>query len=190
MNRIAKTLAILVTLLVLGYNCNTLSAQEGPETKTSKTPSASTPEKGNNNFYRIQFMVNELQDGKKINSRKFTMDTSEVGRAAAKIGSRVPVPISNSTQFQYIDIALDITCLVRQREGRLGMQTTFDMSSLGDSGQDGKTATPGGPIVRHLSSETDTAVFLGKPTVIATIDDLTIANHQYVLEATVTKLTP
>lgn len=46
------------------------------------------------------------------------------------------------------------------------------------------------PVIGQLRMENRAAVTLGKPMLIASVDDPGKANHKYTVEATVTKLTP
>src|SRR5579864_5894129 len=60
--------------------------------------------------YRIDFSIAELEDGKKINSRHYSMDLNSGAWNEIKIGTRVPVvteSIPNKlevAQFQYVDV--------------------------------------------------------------------------------------
>jgi hypothetical protein len=193
MNRIAK--GIVIVMMLIALCCGSLMAQNEAE----KSPATSVPSKQearSATWYRIQIAINEMEDGKKINTRNYSMDTEDNGRQASmKVGSRLPVPRSStsSDSWQYIDVGLEIECWIGFREGyhdnKLGLTTVLDMSSVVDANQ-AKNTAPGIPIIRHLRSGTNTAVVLGKPMLIASIEDPTLTNRKYTIEATVTKLNP
>ncbi len=48
-------------------------------------------------------------------------------------------------------------------------------------------AAPGAPVIRQVRTEGDSLVTLGKPTVVATLDDVG-TNRRYEIEVTVTKV--
>src|ERR1700726_3471703 len=53
------------------------------------------------NAYRLDFSVNELEDGKKINTRQYSMNLNSDNSNELKIGTRVPVE-SKQGEFQYL----------------------------------------------------------------------------------------
>ena len=59
--------------------------------------------------YRIDFSVNELEDGKKINTRQYSMNLNANDADEIKIGNRVPVDSGPGT-FQYLDVGTNIWC--------------------------------------------------------------------------------
>lgn len=202
MNRHAAVVAILITLLIAG--CSTLSAQDEP--KTAPKPEVNQP-----NWYKIDITLNEFEDGKKTNTRAYTLNAEANGaRSEMKLGDRVPVATGAfaaggdenklvNTQFQYIDVGLNISCSVAERGGRLGLNVSADQSSVSIAGQNSlgdaqqqlrERLLVKQPVIRQLRMENRTAVTLGKPMLVASVDDPGRANHKYTIEATVTKLTP
>src|ERR1700693_5426386 len=57
--------------------------------------------------YRLDFSVNELEDGKKINTRQYSLNLNADDANEIKIGTRVPVEAGHE-QFQYMDVGTSI----------------------------------------------------------------------------------
>jgi hypothetical protein len=147
--------------------------------------------------YNVEFTVNELDNGKKINSRSYSMQIPNIPVHGAstlwtetkrlRMGSQVPTPMrDNMTQFHYSDVGMDIDCrILVLGNGKLAMGTNWNYSSLAtEPGQEMSA-----PVIRHVRSEVDAVVPLDKPTVIAEVDDVA-STHRFVFEVKVTKLNP
>ena len=145
--------------------------------------------------YNIEFTVNELDSGKKINSRSYYMQIpnhpAHTGTPPwtewkrLRVGSQVPIP-GGEHGITYKDVGMDIDCrYFLMGNGKLTMATMWEYSSLaGDQGQ--ATTTP---VFRHVHSDGEAVVGLDKPTVISEVDDVA-STHRYVFEVKVTKLNP
>ncbi len=191
MKRHAAVAVILITILIAG--CSALSAQDEPKV-------APKPEPRLTNWYKIEITLNEFEDGKKTNTRSYTMQAEENGKEAVmKLGDRVPIVTGGpvrpddekllNVQFQYIDVGLNIAAYVRERQGRLGLTVSVDQSSVATPTQAVRVA-PNQPMIRQLRMENTAFVTPGKPILVASVDDPGKANHKYTVEATVTKLNP
>jgi type II secretory pathway component GspD/PulD (secretin) len=128
------------------------------------------------------------------------MEAEENGSPAVmKLGDRVPIVTGGparaeeekllNVQFQYLDVGLNITSWIRERQGRLGLTVSVDQSSVARPNEALRVA-PNQPMIRQLKMENTALVTLGKPTLIASVDDPGKANHKYTVDATVTKLNP
>jgi hypothetical protein len=144
--------------------------------------------------YKVEFTVNELDSGKKINSRSYSMQMltqplpnrvppwSDTKRL--RVGSQIAIPTGGS-MLTYRDVGMDIDCrLWPMGNGKVAIGTTWEYSSLGgEQGHD-----PQSPVIRHVRSEVEAVVPLDKPTVISEVDDVA-STHRYVFEVKVTKIT-
>lgn len=142
--------------------------------------------------YRLDFSVNELEEGKKLNSRQYSMHLNSDDSNEIKIGTRVPVPTGPvikdnplaSTQFQYLDVGTKIYCRLTARGNDLLLTVHADISNF---------ATPEGqnslnvPVVRQFTINASTIALLGKAMVVGSVDDPG-SKRQFQLEVTVTKL--
>jgi hypothetical protein len=169
------------------------AAQETPKEKEGEAqlkPSDS---------YKVDFTVNELDNGKKINSRSYSMlvradalpkftDTKRL-----RVGSRVPYSTSTGTDtatnnIQYQDVGMNIDCrLLPMGNGNVVIQTNWEYSSV--EGGPGVSHDTLGPVFRQVHSSVEAVVPLDKPTVISEMDDVA-STHRYVFEVKVTKITP
>jgi hypothetical protein len=136
--------------------------------------------------YRVDFSINELDDGKKINTRHYSMNLTddELGGKNLKIGARVPVEAEQG-KFQYLDVGTNIDARMVERPNSLSLQIRVDISSFGIPDQ----ATRGGgqPLIRQMLISGATLVVSDKPVIIGSVDDPN-SKHQFQLEVTVTKL--
>jgi hypothetical protein len=145
--------------------------------------------------YEVEFTVNELDNGKKINSRSYSMQMpinplrnrvppwTEWKRL--RVGSQVPIA-AGENKFDYKNVGMNIDCRIMLMEnGKVALSTNWDYSSLaGGQGHDMPN-----PVIRHVSSEVEAVVPLDKPTIISQVDDVA-STHRYVFEVKVTKITP
>jgi len=180
----AMARAMALALFMISVACLPLAAAQETtkEVETKLKPIDS---------YKMEFTVNEMDNGKRINSRSYFMllrvdaipKFSDWKRL--RVGSKIPIPTA-ANQFQYMDVGMDIDCrLLPMENGKVGIGTTWDYSSLGgDQGHD----TPN-PVIRHVRSEVEAVVPLDKPTVISEVDDVA-STHRYVFEVKVTKINP
>jgi hypothetical protein len=148
--------------------------------------------------YRLDIAFNELEDGKKMNTRQYSIDLAGKKPNEIKIGTRVPVVTANcnsssassssggaSEQYQYLDLGTHVWAQVTGQPGD-ELHVTGDISSVDTSaGLEGSTRL--GPVIRQIKIEGSTALVLGKPIIIGSADDPN-SKRQFQLEVTVTKL--
>lgn len=145
--------------------------------------------------YRLEFVLSEISEGKKTNSRSYSLlvqGSNQLNKLRS--GARVPV-VTNQlskasnptfpTQFQYFDVGMSIDCRVREQNGSLLLNTTIDSSSFAQPMPNESSIDQ--PVIHQLKADVETLVGLGKPTVIASMDDPT-SKRQFQLEVTATKL--
>lgn len=176
-----KNTALAVTLILtfLALGAVKLSAQQPDLAKASEAL----------NSYRLDFTLSELDDGKKINTRQYSMHSRPNDSNQIKIGTRVPVE-SKQGEFQYLDIGMNIRCrLIDQSDlaglgGTVSLSVHADLSNFAIPEQQGQSMRPA---IRQMQIEASTIAALGKPVVVGVVDDPN-SKHQYQLEVTVTKL--
>ena len=144
------------------------------------------------NPYRLDYTIKEMDDGKVVNTRTYSMvmqSSEERGRSfgEVKTGTRVPmlsaVPKEGSPQIQYIDVGINITAqLYLLESSNLLLSGNVEISTLADS-----TGPAGAPIIRQVRCNTTGETVPGKPNQIASLDD-PISKHRYVIEVVPTKL--
>jgi len=178
-----KLLSIVMLLACVAVS--SAFAQESADEKAARTHST----------YRLDFSFNELEDGKKVNTRSYTMilqDTPEnpnfnawSNRTSMKVVTRVPVTTDNKGVITtvYIDVGLSITSRLRPHGGTTDIDGNVELSSLAQPDQ----AASGRPVFRTVESNFGAEITLGKPMLIASMDDLS-STRRYEVEVTATKL--
>jgi hypothetical protein len=147
--------------------------------------------------YHLDFSLNELEDGKKINTRQYSMNVLALQSGPRlpigyekdlKIGTRVPVEIDQG-KTEYLDIGTSIRCQIfADDSGLISLDARADMSSLvSKSEKDQYIPASRNPMLRQLQIQSSETVTLGKLTSLGTVDDPD-SKRQFQLEVTVTKL--
>jgi hypothetical protein len=140
--------------------------------------------------YKVDFTVNEVDGGKKINSRSYMMLLRAQAvpqwsdRQQLRIGSRVPIS-TGTGQFQYQEVGMNIDCrLMPTGNANVVLDTSWKYSGL-ESEQG--SHDPERPVFRQVDSHVWAVVPLDKPTVISEMDDVA-STRRYVFEVKVTKI--
>src|SRR5271166_1882813 len=185
--------AVLYFMIAVFGSARTACAQE-----ESKESGASKIAKADDSVdaYRLDVSFNELEDGKKLNTRHYSIDLTGGRPNDIKIGTRVPVVSANcntsasspsggaSEQYQYLDLGMHLMAqLINHGEE---LHVSGDISSL-DTSAGTETTSRLGPVIRQIKIDGSTALVLGKPILIGSADDPN-SRRQFQLEVTVTKL--
>ena len=133
--------------------------------------------------YKIEISVREMEVGKAVNSRKYMMVVADDQRGKIRVGNRVPYQAS-AGMYQYQDVGMNIDCHPKQRDDSLVLYTSVEFSSLAGEPQPAPSLNP---VFRADRTEVESVVTLGKPTVVATMDDV-VSDRHIEIEVTVTKV--
>src|SRR5450631_343176 len=137
--------------------------------------------------YRLDFTFKELEDGKTINTRQYSMNLQAEDANEIKIGTRVPVETGEGHQFQYVDVGTNIWCRIGERSDGIPLSVRAEVSNFAIPEQ-----IPGHeahPVIRQLQIRASTLALVGKPMVVGSVDDPN-SKRQFQLEVTVSKLKP
>jgi len=152
--------------------------------------SAQDDEKKAQFAYRLDFSVSEMEDGKKINTRQYAMNSRSGDSNEIKIGTRVPVETKQG-ELQYLDVGTSIWCRLRDQadvpalsSGNVLLNVKADITNFAVPEQQGQRVQP---VLRQLRIESSTIGMPGKPLLVGTVDDPN-SKRQFQLEVTVTKL--
>ena len=117
---------LAVIVVVLGAGAVRVEAQESVASKVK----ADEPEKALTAF-RLDFALSEFDDGKKVNTRHYSMNlvpgytpTNEI-----KIGSRVPVE-GKQGEMQYIDVGTNIWSRMTDQHSTLQLEVRADLTNF------------------------------------------------------------
>lgn len=137
--------------------------------------------------YRLNFALNELEDGKKINTRQYALNLVPGYQPSneLKIGTRVPVEAKQG-EMQYIDVGTNIWSRMVQQGDAVELEVHADLTNFAVPDQSTQSH-PSMPLLRQLRISASTIVALGKPMVVGVVDDPN-SKRQYQLEVAVTQL--
>ena len=188
------TVAILGFMLFWttpGYTQDAAQAKSAAEAKASaqaktEAESASAAEKAERpvHAYRLDFSVKELEDGKTINTRQYSMNLQADDANEIKIGTRVPIETGQS-QFQYMDVGTSIWCRIGERSEGIPLSLKAEISNFAIAEQSSGHELH--PLIRQLQIKASTLAQLGKPMIVGSVDDPN-SKRQFQLEVTVSKL--
>ena|SRR5688572_16304621 len=134
-------------------------------------------------FYKLDFVLKELDGGKVVNSRAYSslLSSADKSRGSIRTGSRVPMA-SGGGGTQYIDVGTNIDfSFPKEMADRLVLDLAVDVS--------GAAAETSGmaPVVRQNKWQSTVVVPLRKATTVFTSDDPT-SKRQLQLELTATPI--
>jgi hypothetical protein len=162
----------------------------GPASAQESAGSKAAPEaEKTQNAYRLDFSVNEMEDGKKINTRQYSMNSRSGDANEIKIGTRVPVEAKQG-EFQYLDVGTNIWCRLRDQAdvtavgSNLLLNIRAEITNFAIPEQQGQ---PVRPVIRQLKIEASTIGIPGRSVVVGSVDDPN-SKRQFQLEVMVTKL--
>lgn len=157
-----KRTAPLAPVLALAIASGISFAQE-PE--AAKGPEVSK-------FYKLEFVVKEVEAGKVLNTRAYSMtvEANATGAASSiRTGTKVPYS-SGANQWNYADVGVNIDCRsVRQAQRDLSLSVSAEISSV--QTETGASETSMRPIIRQNRWSSSVIVPLSRPTVLFSSDD-------------------
>ena len=174
---ISLRLAITAMVLCLPLIPNSAPAQQ------EKSKEAGATEQKPVVTYRVEFNVREIEDGKRLNSRNYMMLVEEGDWGKIRVGNRVPYQYGEKS-FQYQDVGMSIDCRPHEQGDGVALSIHVDFSSVVPQPQTSPTYNP---VLRTERTEVESMVKLGKPTLVATMDDV-VSNHSFEIEVTATKV--
>lgn len=150
--------------------------------------------------YKVEYRIRDGSDAASKSGRRYTMLMDTTGRSTFKVGERVPVatgsfqsgpggvginPLVN-TQFNYLDIGVNIETNVKEQDGKVALFSSMDISTIVEHKQQAGSTVLSNPTVAQIRIIVNTQVTPGKPTLVASIDD-PVTQHHFDVEAVVTK---
>jgi hypothetical protein len=190
----------LVAVALLG--CVSLQAQGQSEvehnTRVIESGAAKTPFVPH--YYHLAFVVKELEAGKVINSRTYTMSVGTVenptnnsfNNRSIRTGTKVPITDEKGRVTTYIDVGINFDCKnVMDLGDRLGIDVSADVSNIQNDSPDGhpqtQVAVPSTSVIQQNKWTSQAVVVLGKPTLLFSSDEVT-SKRTMQLELTATAI--
>ena len=137
--------------------------------------------------YRLSYTVTETDGGKPVGVQHYSIVAVSGQRATLKNGSKVPIVTGayNSgekgstakdvqTQFQYLDLGLNIDTTLSETAGGAQLKTKVEVSSIGGAST---IAGVDEPVIRQTVIEGTEAVVPGKPLSLADLDVVGSTRH-------------
>ncbi|HEX8924633.1 MAG TPA: hypothetical protein VF786_02515 [Terriglobales bacterium] len=170
---------VFVLVLGLAFLSSFLPAQTAqksePQKEDAKAAARAT------GAYKLEYSIFEVEGTKRVNARKYVLYATDDGRdVRLKTGSRVPF-FTSDKQWQYVEVGVSIRPNLVERDNVLLLISQIEASSVPPEQKE-----PAPPIMRQLEARACNAVVLGKPILIASMDDAA-SNRRYEVEVTVTK---
>jgi hypothetical protein len=185
-----STIFLAVTLGWTTLFVTCASAQEPPPKPTTQPESSEGKTKSQGwdkplEEYHLDFSINEVEDGKKINSRQYSMNLATNEGNEIKIGARVPVETKEG-EFQYLDVGTNLFARIGEMRGQNELTVRAETSSFAmpESNSEKRDLHP---IIRQLKMGGTALLPLTKTVVIGSADDPN-SKREFQLEVTVTKL--
>ena len=165
-----------ILALIMASGAGFAQNQEAP--KAPETPK----------YYKLEFVVKEVEGGKVLNSRAYSTMVAATGRenqASIRVGSRVPYEAGGvPPNVQYLDIGMNTDCRnVNEVEGGLSLWVSADISSVPSDAE----FAGGHPTIRQNRWSSSAIVPLNKPTLLYSSDD-PASKRQMQLELTATPI--
>lgn len=168
MNKLCMT--VMVALVLAGAG-KTWAQQEASSPKSTPDPRPATA----GTAYRLTYTVTESEGTKQIGRQRFSLTViSEAANSELRLGSKVPIATGTfgsntppATQFQYVDVGLNITARVREFTNGAMVFSKLEQSSVSeeDSGL-GKSD----PVIRQALLENTALLTAGKPVMLGSLD--------------------
>jgi hypothetical protein len=179
---------ILFSALTFTFFCAQANAALQPNQQAQGEHTIKKEKSPDFDNYKVSYKVDEVENGKTINSRMYTLMAKIGSTATVRIGSRVPYSTGGKEMgsIQYQDVGMNIDCMLDSfgEEGRLIVHTKVSMMSL--QGKRTEPSSESNPVFGQFQVENFTIAALGKPIFVGSADDVA-SNRRYVIEVTVTK---
>lgn len=179
----SRAMALILAAMFLFPLAGAGFAQEKATGERAKSVEAEKKE-GPVIVYRVNFEIRELEDGKRVNTRKYTllMEEGHTGRVRVEGGVPARLPAGG---IRLVDSGLDIDCHLRERGNYIALQITLELRTFVLAERENQAQRH--PMSRKIRSQVGTAILPGQPTVVSVVDD-TATKRRYELEVTATKV--
>ena len=193
----------IFTKVILALALASSLAAQQPAKDAADQPAKDQPQKkevlagreGNTeNFFKLAFVMYELDDGKRTNQRDYML----IGRtdnhpSSIKVSTRLPIYTKEKAgdkEYTYIDVGLRINCSLKEQvDRRVQLNCDIELSSFVRPEQIASSGNniPPAPVLRTTRTESWALLTLGKPAVFTTVDDINSAKRLQI-EVTATKI--
>ena len=181
-----RSMIVLGLAGLIGLPCFAQSNAGASEKKLSSPPTAQSASK---KFYRLNFVLQELENERVINSRSYSMTMADIGLSSIRAGEKVPFASTSgtNTEWQQIDVGVNIDCRKLETAGSgVSLEIKTEISSVIESHGE-NSPPPSQPIIRRNQWESTVVLPLKQPTVLFSSDD-PASKRKMQLQLTVTPI--
>jgi len=146
---------------------------------------AQAPAPAGRSAWKVEFTVAEIEDGKVLNERRYSLLMMAQSRESIRAGNQVPVvtTVNNTPSTQYMDVALSIDCQLNDVVSPVTARVSFEISRLATE----PAGRVSNPLLRFVRGSSAFVVNPGKKDVVLTADDVN-SKRQYQVSMLATKL--
>jgi hypothetical protein len=184
------TMRRFITLMLMFLAAGALAAQqENTKPPQEQAEKSSVVKRLAAPTYKLVFSVFELQEGKRINQRDYSIlvEADDHSGNKLKVGTKVPIETGNN-QFTYTDVGFELECsLAETVSNKLGLRVELGVSNFANPEQNTNPRIAGQPVFRAVTQRVRAVVTAGKPQVITSVDDVN-SNKRMQVEVTATKV--
>ncbi len=122
-------------------------------------------------YFRLNFVLKEVENGKVVNSRSYSMlmVTGDKDRASIRASSKMPMETGPAESRSFFQVGVNIECeSARRLQNRLTIHVNADLTTLPAQQDKGAPWSQ----IRQTRWNSSVVVSIGKPTVLFSSDDL------------------
>ncbi|HEY3457639.1 MAG TPA: hypothetical protein VGK64_23880 [Bryobacteraceae bacterium] len=167
-----RTITMLGLAVLLALQC---PAQKSGSTPDKQSSAAQTADALPKKFYRLNFMVQEVENEHVINSRSYSMILrGGAERGSIRSGQKVPYPSRSgaNSEWQQISVGADIDCGKLEELGdQVSLRISAEISSVMENHGDAGPSPSVPPIIRNNRWESTVLIPVKKPSILFSSDD-------------------
>src|SRR5258707_1222546 len=144
-----------------------------------------------NSPYKVDFTIRDTGDAGGKTGRKYSLLVTPHVKTVFKVGNRVPVATGgtgsgtmSNTQFTYLDVGLNIDCVVGDAGSKFAIHADMDIST---AVMPEKSSSSPNPTISQIKLVLDTILAPGKPTVVASFDD-PVTSRKFDVDVAIAKM--
>lgn len=183
-----KNIGLMVLMAML---CATNFAFGQSSKQDKDQQSESTDATSTQKFYRLDYVLREMDGTKEISKRNYTISVrSGNSLRQLRMGSRVPVStgpaVNDHPQYQYMDVGMNVDTLTREDQHGVWLDVTGELSSIAvNEGASNTSYSP--PLVRQAKVSGSVPIIPGKSMLVFSADEPT-TTRRFELSVTATQV--
>lgn len=164
----------MMVLGLAGLMSLTCLAQSDSSASGKNSTSPQTAASALKTFYRLNFVVQELENGQVINSRSYTMIMCDMEQSSIRAGEKVPFSSTSgaNTEWQQINVGVNIDCRrLEATANGVSLDIKAEISSVMESHGTSRPPPASLPIIRNNQWESTVVLPVKQPSILFSSDD-------------------